>query len=438
MQSVTLIIDTRLELSTKYKRLLESPVNKVIISKDLITALKLIQDKEPDLIIISDSFDDDLSDFCKQVRALTYNMRPIIVAMSKSADFSDRIAVLESGADDFLSEPVNSEEFKVRMTAHLRREYESNLNAKQYLPNKNYSLRALKRKLSEDKPWAVLYISIENFESYKQAYTQLASDKLLQTYVAIIQASLNENDYIGEISENIFLVITDPIKAERLARFLIFAFDSVANKFYAEHDLDRGYMILQGDEYAGKRANFVHSTIGVLTNEFAKYKDTAQVLNALVQVHKLADNPNRSNYLIERPKISGEDSVFKPDYNNRIIIFETDEALSILLNTILKLQGYQTEIINNYDVPEDIEAPALFIIDAGDIEKRNGLNLCYRLKQEDKFKSSKVIMTSIIHDKELVLNTGADLYLPKPYEMPQLIKWVNEFVEEFNTYINKL
>ena len=434
MQSVTLIIDRRLELSTKYKKLLESSANKVIISKDLITALKLIQDKEPDLIIISDSFDDDLSDFCRQVRALTYNMRPIIVAMSKSADYNDRIKVLESGADDFLSEPVNSDEFKVRMTAHLRREFESNLNLKRFLPNKNYSLRALKRKLSEDKPWAVLYISIENFESYKHAYTQLASDKLLQTYVAIIQASLNENDYIGEMAENIFLVITDPVKAERLARFLIFAFDSVANKFYAEHDLDRGYMILQGDEYAGRRANFVHSTIGVLTNEFAKYKDTAQVLNALLQVHTLADNPNRSNYLIERPKISGEDSVLEPVYNNRVIIFETDEALGILLNTILKLQGYQTEIINEYAIPEDSEMPALFIIDAGDVEKRNGLNLCYKLKQEEKFKNSKVIVTSIIHDKELVLNTGADLYIPKPYEITQLIKWVNEFVEEFNMY----
>ena len=38
----------------------------------------------------------------------------------------------------------------------------------------------------------------------------------------------------------------------------------------------------------------------------------------------------------------------------------------------------------------------------------------------------------IIHDKELVLNTGADLYLPKPYEIPNLIKWVNEFIKEFN------
>ena len=397
-----MIIDRRLDLSTKYKKLLESSTNKVIVSKDLITAIKLIQDKEPDLIIISDSFDDDLSDFCKQVRALTYNMRPIIVAMSKSADFNDRIKVLESGADDFLSEPVNSDEFKVRMTAHLRREFESNLDAKQFLPNKNYTLRALKRKLSEETPWAVLYISIENFESYKQAYTQLASDKLLQTYLAIIQASLNENDYIGEISENIFLVITDPIKAEKLARFLIFAFDSVANKFYAEHDLDRGYMIMQGDEYAGKRANFVHSTIGVLTNEFAKYKDTAQVLNALVQIHTLADEPNRSNYLIERPKISGEDSVQEPIYNNRIVIYETDEALSILLNTILNLQGYTTEIVNEYTIPENDTIPALIIVDAGDLEKKNGLNLCYNLKQDERFKTSKIIVTSIIHDKELV------------------------------------
>lgn len=433
MQSVTLIIDRRLELSTKYKKLLELPTNKVIISKDLITALKIIQDQEPDLIIISDSFDDDLSDFCKQVRALTYNMRPIIVAMSKSANFSDRIKVLESGADDFLSEPVNADEFKVRMTAHLRREFESNLDTKHLLPNKNYSLRAIKRKLSDNSKWAVLYISIENFESYKQAYTTLASDKLLQTYAAIIQASLNEHDYLGEISENIFVVITDTIKAERLARFLIFAFDSVAEKFYAEHDLDRGYMILQGDEYAGKRANFVHSTISVITNEFAKYKDTTQVLNTLIQIHDLADVPTRSNYLIERPKISGENSVLESEINNKIMIFETDEALCVLLNTILNLQGYKTEIINEYTIPQTAEIPALIIVDAGDLEKKNGLNLCYKLKQEERYKNSKIIVTSIIHDKELVLNTGADLYLPKPYEITQLIKWVNELMREFNS-----
>lgn len=430
MQSVTLIIDKRLELSTKYKKLLESDSNKVIISKDLLTSIKIIQDEEPDLIIISDSFDNDLSDFCKQVRALTYNMRPIIVAMSKSADFNDRIRVLENGADDFLSEPVNSDEFKVRMIAHLRREFETNLDTKLFIPNKNYTLRAIKRKLTE-KDWAILYISIENFDNYKQAYTQLASDKLLQTYVAIIKASIGQNDYLGELSENTFIVIADSLKAERLAAFLTFAFDSVSAKFYAEHDLERGYMILQGDEFAGRRANFVHSTISVITDEFTTYKDTTQILNSLALIHKLADKPNKSNFLIERPQISAENSVIEKEYNNKVLIFETDEALSVLLNTILKLQGYETEIVNNYKMPKK-NIPALIIIDAGDLEKRNGLNLCYKLKQHKNFQNSKVIVTSIIHDKELVLNAGADLYLPKPYEISSLIKWVDIFIKEFN------
>ena len=55
MQAITLIIDKRRELSTKYKKILESKSNRVIISKNLISAMKIIQDKEPDLIIISDS-----------------------------------------------------------------------------------------------------------------------------------------------------------------------------------------------------------------------------------------------------------------------------------------------------------------------------------------------------------------------------------------------
>ncbi len=432
MRSVTLIIDRRLELSTKYKKLLETDTNQVLVSRDMLTSIKIIKDCEPDLIIISDSFDDDLSDFCKQVRALTYNMRPVIVALSKSADFNDRIKVLNSGADDFLSEPVNSKEFQVRMQAHLRREFESNLDTKQFLPTKNYTLRAIKRAISQELKWAMLYISIENFDEYKQAYTELASDKLLQTYSAIIKASLSEQDYVGQLKENVFFVITDPLKAEGIAKFLTFAFDSVVNKFYAENDLSRGYIILQGDKFAGKRADFVHFTISVITNEAKTYRDYPQVISALEQLHDLADLPDKSNYIIDRPQITGKDSVITPAYNNKIFIYETDEALCTLLNTILKLQGFQTVIMNQYRVPKKSDIPALIIVDAGDLEKKNGLNLCYKLKQSEDFRNTKIIVTSIIHDKELILNTGADLYLPKPYDISTLIKWIDNLMKEFN------
>ena len=81
MQPVTLIIDKRREISVKYRKLLKSNNNSVIITKNLLSALKIIQDKEPDLIIISDSIDSNLPDFCKKIRALKYNIRPVIMAM---------------------------------------------------------------------------------------------------------------------------------------------------------------------------------------------------------------------------------------------------------------------------------------------------------------------------------------------------------------------
>lgn len=430
MQSVTLIIDKRRELSVKYKKLLENELSSVIISKNLISSMKLIQDKEPDLIIVSDSIDEDLGDFCKKIRALTYNMRPVIVALSKSAELQDRLNVLSCGADDFLSEPVNNEEFIMRMKAHLRREFESNLDAKRILPNKNYSMQALKRILTAKEQWGCLYISIENFKNYRENYTELASDKLIQTYCAIMQSSLNEDDYLGGISENEFLIITNPLKAEKIANFLVFAFDAVAKKFYSLQDRERGYIIMNGDELAGRRSNFVHTTIGIVTNEFQRFSDTKQLFASLISIHDLANLPDRSNYLIERAKISGQNAVEEKAYNNKIVIIEPDEAMNILLKTILELQGY--EVLTASVFEEVSEQPAVIILDAGSADSLKGLDLCKTLRQNSEFSGTKLIVTSILHDKELILNCGADLYLPKPYELSNLIKWVKFFVDEVN------
>jgi toxin YoeB len=145
MFSKVLIIDKRRELSTKYKKSLEDGEISVTVAKTLKDAIVGLQEQEPDLILVSDSIDEKLTDFCEKIRALTYNTRPIIVALSKSADSGDRILTLESGADDFLSEPVNIEEFKTRIRAHLRRDIESNLDNKTLLPNKKIVEKTLKR-----------------------------------------------------------------------------------------------------------------------------------------------------------------------------------------------------------------------------------------------------------------------------------------------------
>lgn len=427
MQTVTLIIDKRKELSTKYKKLLKNEYSVVFVSSDIISALKFIQEQEPDLIIISDSVDEDLPDFCRKIRAMTYNMRPIIIALSKSAELDDKLEALAGGADDFISEPVNPKEFTMRIKAHLRREFESNLDSKKLLPNRNYSMRALKRILISQKNWACLYITIENFENYMEVYSRLASDKLIQTFSAIITSALNEEDYLGSVKDNGFIVITDSLKAEKIANFLIFAFNMVVEKFYSAEDLERGYVIMQGDSKAGRRSDFVYTTIGVITSETKNYKDNQDLVANLMSIHNLANINGKSNYLIERAKLSGKDSISVREYNNKISIIEPDASLTLLLSTILGLQGYEVLEENSTDIP------AVLIIDAGDTEERKGIKICKKIKNNPQYANSKIIVTSIFHEKEPILSAGADLYLPKPYDINYLVSWVNKFIKEANT-----
>ena len=74
----------------------------------------------------------------------------------------------------------------------------------------------------------------------------------------------------------------------------------------------------------------------------------------------------------------------------------------------------------------------LIILDAGNTDNLSGLDFCKKLREQTAFSSTKIIVTSIIHDKELILNSGADLYLPKPFELSHLVKWVKNFMDEVN------
>lgn len=425
MLSNTIIIDTRKELSTKYKKSLDSSETSVSVVNNLMEAFKYIQENEPDLIIISDSIPEPLEEFCHKIRVLTYNMRPIIVALSKSAEMQDRIKVLESGADDFISEPVNIEEFKTRIKAHLRREIESNLDNKTLLPNKKYSMRALKRVLARKNDWAALLVGIENFFPYTEVYTELAGDRVIQAFIAIMKSTLTEKDFLSQVSDNEFMIITHPATAEKIASFLAFAFDTVAPKFYSNEDSKRGYMLLQGDEFAGIRVQFLAVSIGVISSEFDTYTEPEKLLSKLYSVKSLAKLPSKSNYIVDRPKLAGENAVANNKFNNKIAIFEKDEALELLLRTTLELQGY--DVISTLEELED-SLPSIILIDSGDDMK--GLEFCNKLKNTTEYANSKIIATSVYHDKTVVLNSGADLYIPKPYEISTIIKWVEYFVNQ--------
>ncbi len=432
---VVLIVDKRKEQSTKYKKILENSDITVFIASDFARALNLMNTFEPDLILVSDSLDFDIKKTIEQIRVLTYNTRPAVIALSKSNHIQDKIDSLDAGADDFLSEPINNEEFKARITAHIRRNFENCFSEKTMLFNSKISYKMIKRILNSNSEWAVMLIDIDNFGFYKDLYGELAADKLLQTYSAILKSAIEPNDYLGQLADDDFIIITDTEKAEKLANYLVYAFDTVVSKFYSQTDAKRGFIFMHGDDEAEDKVNLVATSIGVISNKYKKYNDLKQVISSLISTHKLAKYKTGSTYVIERPEIEAENAIKEKDFNNNILIAEPDEALSILLEATARLQGYNVKVVNEFNeifsAMENYD-PAVIILDAGTSETFKGLEICRKLKFEMQNLKSNIIFTTTVHDKEMVLNAGADLYLPKPYELSVMFGWIKKFNESYN------
>ena len=97
--------------------------------------------------------------------------------------------------------------------------------------------------------------------------------------------------------------------------------------------------------------------------------------------------------------------------------------------------GYEVKYVNEFsDIFTSTEdyIPAVIILDAGDAETLEGLAYAQKIKKDKLLSRAKIILSSVLHDKTKILNAGADLYLPKPYELSVIFHWLDKFVKEVN------
>ena len=418
-----LIISNRKEQSVKYKKLIESLNQDAIISKDLSESLSIIQHEDIEFIIISDTIKEKLSDFIKKIRILTYNSRPIIIAVSKSGDIEDKLSALESGADDFWGEEIPKQEFQVRLKAHLRRYFESSLNRTTNFLNKSITLKAIQKSLKEEYV-SYLLIKIRGINSYRKLHGEIAYEKVLQTLSAIINSTLSNNDYTGHIFDNEFIIITDPMKAEKVASFLAFAFDNILSKFYTSDEFENHFTIQSSDMSKEEKEHLMR--LNIASVEKSAENDYREILNNLYELIKLCKSEECSSYIIDRVKLQGE--TVKKEKNNKVLSYEPDNALSYLLKNVCELNNIETLIIedkNDFEKLYKKFAPKVVVIDWGSKKDSYSLNFAKKVAKDN----VKLIFSSAYLNKKEILKSGADLYMPKPYEIDDMIDWIKKFLE---------
>ena len=114
----------------------------------------------------------------------------------------------------------------------------------------------------------------------------------------------------------------------------------------------------------------------------------------------------------------------------RILIVEDDDAMSRLLKTLLELSGYEVHVEGSgsaglHHAAE--EQPHLVILDLR-LPDINGYEVCRKLRQFSNSWSMPILMLTGLDkpaDQLRGFAFGADAYLTKPCDPPELLKTVS-------------
>lgn len=107
----------------------------------------------------------------------------------------------------------------------------------------------------------------------------------------------------------------------------------------------------------------------------------------------------------------------------RIMLAEDDHTMVTLLTTLLDMEGYQVVALSvNDDVFDAVrdDRPDILLLDIH-LPHTNGLDVLDQLRNDDKTRDLKVVMTSGLNLELECKNHGADDFLLKPYMPDDLL-----------------
>ena len=207
-------------------------------------AVENCRNNRPDLVILDIRLPD--VDGYEVARRLRCNRRtgdiPIIFLTEKRLR-ADRLQGLELGADDYITKPFDIQELRLRVRNALRRTTQGTLtNPVTGLPEGTLLDERLSECL-ESGDWALLQISLENLDAFREAYGFVASDDVQRAVSLMIFNAVRGigslSDFIGQISPTEYVLVTLPGSLPQLAERIKIRLEQSLDYFYPLKDRDQ-------------------------------------------------------------------------------------------------------------------------------------------------------------------------------------------------------
>jgi two-component system cell cycle response regulator len=172
----------------------------------------------------------DGPEVCRRLRAANDRQYVYVILLTSKDTRESLVEGLDSGADEYLTKPCNSQELKARLrtgerilqledklvSAREEMRFKATHDTLTTLWNRGKILEALDEALPQVDSMAVLMCDIDHFKAINDQHGHLVGDEVLRELAARLRAGVRANDLIGRFGGEEFLIVLNGCDAARL------------------------------------------------------------------------------------------------------------------------------------------------------------------------------------------------------------------------------
>jgi DNA-binding response OmpR family regulator len=289
-----LVVEDDVDISKMLRIYFDSQGYEVLIANRGNDALEICRRKLPNVVVLDIQLPDiDGYEICRSLRSNTRTSYVPIIFLTQKDERSDKIAGLELGADDYITKPFDIEELKLRVEGAIRRsQREALTHPVSNLPAGKLIEEQLKQIKDSVERWRLLYFGIRNMTAFREVAGPIHVNEvtifLADLMREAVEANGTMNDFIGQASDNDFIIITTPEAAPVICKTVTRRFDEDSKAFYSFPDRERGKIIYQDIDGTTKESDFMKLVVGIVSSEDGPFADIVQI------TEDAADNRRRN------------------------------------------------------------------------------------------------------------------------------------------------
>ena len=220
----------------------------VLEAHDGRDAVALAHDHLPDLMVLDVMMPYlDGHEVCRQLRASFTTRHIPIVMLTARTEASDKIHGLEHGANDYVTKPWHKHELMLRVRNVLEwSRVQRAASPLTGLPGNHSINDGIRARIAAGEPFAMLQIDIDHFKAFNDYYGYARGDQAIQLLARILTETCSqlgaEDDFVGHIGGDDFVVLTRPEYAEALGEHVLVWFNEKARDLYDAAARERGHV----------------------------------------------------------------------------------------------------------------------------------------------------------------------------------------------------